>query len=229
MNTLLRVEKLEKVYGYKNNVFTAIKDLSFSVNEGEFVAIMGPSGAGKTTLLNIIATIDKPSNGNIFIDNQAIHHMKNSALSNFRRDKLGFIFQDYNLLDTLTVEENILLPLSLQAKPKKEMSEKLDKIGDYLSIKNLFKKYPWEISGGEKQRTAAARAFITDPRLILADEPTGALDSKASSKLLNTMATLNEQINSTILMVTHDPFAASFCKRIIFITKKQMQNCLWGK
>lgn len=217
MNTLLRVENLQKIYGYKNNIYPALNDLSFSVNEGEFLAIMGPSGSGKTTLLNLIATIDKPSNGSIFLDNEALHHMKNGSLAKFRRDKLGFIFQDYNLLDTLTVEENILLPLSLQGEKYSEMQKKLHTISKYLQIESLLSKYPWEISGGEKQRTAAARAFITNPRLILADEPTGALDSKASSNLLNTMSTLNEQINSTILMVTHDPFAASFCKRVLFI------------
>lgn len=217
MSTLLRVEKLEKIYGYKNNTYPALKGLSFAVNEGEFLAIMGPSGSGKTTLLNLIATIDRASSGHIYMDNQSLSEMKNHALASFRRNKLGFIFQDYNLLDTLTIEENILLPLSLRGEKYDEMRVKLYEIAETLDIIPLLKKYPWEISGGEKQRTAAARAFITRPRLILADEPTGALDSKSSANLLSAMALLNEGTQSTVLMVTHDPFAASFCKRVLFI------------
>ena len=178
---------------------------------------MGPSGAGKSTLLNIFSTIDTPSSGEIIIAGENIVEMKEKQLSDFRRNKLGFIFQDYNLLDSLTVKENILLPLALSKVPVKEIEKRVNEIADTFGIREILDKYPYHISGGQKQRTAASRAIVANPSLILADEPTGALDSKSATSLLNSLSNLNEQNNSTIMMVTHDAYAASFCKRVIFI------------
>ncbi len=217
MNTVLQANNLKKIYGSKINMYTALDDIDLTIEEGEFVGIMGPSGAGKTTLLNILSTIDRPTSGSVVIDGENIVSLNEAKLSHFRRNKLGFIFQDFNLLDTLTVKENIILPLALAKVPPKEIDAKLVQITNHLGIEKLLNKYPYEISGGEKQRTAAARAVINQPRLILADEPTGALDSKASADLLQCLSDLNEEQNSTILMVTHDAFAASYCKRILFI------------
>lgn len=217
MNKVLTVRSLKKVYGARGNVYTALHNIDLDILEGEFVGIMGPSGAGKTTLLNIIATIDKPSSGTVTIDGEDIVKMNEEKLSVFRRNKLGFIFQDFNLLDTLTVKENIVLPLALSKVNLKEIDKKLKDVSAALGIEDILSKYPYEISGGQKQRTAAARAIISRPALILADEPTGALDSKSSAELLQAMSELNEKNKATILMVTHDAFAASYCKRIIFI------------
>jgi len=210
-------KNLRKIYGSRGNRYTALNDISLEIEEGEFIGIMGPSGAGKTTLLNIIATIDKPSAGTVAIAGDDIVKMKGDKLSSFRREKLGFIFQDFNLLDTLTVKENIVLPLALARHNVNTIELALSTVAEGLGISDILNKYPYEISGGQKQRTAAARAIITRPKLILADEPTGALDSKASRELLQALSDLNDDINATIMMVTHDAFAASYCKRILFI------------
>jgi len=215
--SVLVAKNLRKVYGSRGNVHTALNDINLEIKEGEFVGIMGPSGAGKTTLLNIISTIDKPSSGTVTIAGDDIVKMKEDKLSSFRREKLGFIFQDFNLLDTLTVKENIVLPLALAKHNISTIEQALSTVAEGLGISDILNKYPYEISGGQKQRTAAARAIITRPKLILADEPTGALDSKASRELLQALSDLNEDINATIMMVTHDAFAASYCKRILFI------------
>lgn len=217
MNNVLVAKNLKKIYGSRGNVYTALCDINFEINQNEFVGIMGPSGAGKTTLLNIISTIDRPTSGIVTIDGENLTKMNEDKLSNFRRNKLGFIFQDFNLLDTLTVEENIVLPLALSKINHKEIDRRVEEISNNLGIHNILKKYPYEISGGQKQRTAAARAIINKPTLILADEPTGALDSKSSQELLECLSDLNEKDNATIMMVTHDAFAASYCKRILFI------------
>lgn len=217
MKTILRANNVQKVYGSKGNQYKALENIDLDIKEGEFIGIMGPSGAGKSTLLNILSTIDTPTSGEITIDNQNIVMMKEEQLSDFRRNHLGFIFQDYNLLDTLTVRENILLPLALSKVPAKEIEKRVNEIANTFGIQGILDKYPYHISGGQKQRTAASRAMVTKPSLILADEPTGALDSKSATDLLESLTALNEQQRSTILMVTHDAFAASFCKRILFI------------
>jgi putative ABC transport system ATP-binding protein len=217
MNDVLTTKNLKKVYGSRGNVYTALQDIDLNIKEGEFVGIMGPSGAGKTTLLNIISTIDKPSSGTVTIDGEDIVKMNEEKLSVFRRNKLGFIFQDFNLLDTLTVEENIVLPLTLSKVNINEIEKRLKEVSSGLGIDDILKKYPYEISGGQKQRTAAARAIVNRPTLVLADEPTGALDSKSSAELLQALSDLNEKNGATIMLVTHDAFAASYCKRIIFI------------
>ncbi|GIN84981.1 ABC transporter ATP-binding protein [Heyndrickxia sporothermodurans] len=217
MKTILQAKNVQKVFGDKENRYKALEDINLEIKEGEFVGIMGPSGAGKSTLLNIFSTIDTPSSGNIIIDGQNIVTMKEEQLSDFRRNKLGFIFQDYNLLDTLTVKENILLPLALSKVAAKEINKRVNEIADTFGIREILDKYPYHISGGQKQRTAASRAIVTNPSLILADEPTGALDSKSATSLLLSLSKLNEENQSTIMMVTHDAFAASFCKRVLFI------------
>ncbi|KYH34691.1 ABC transporter ATP-binding protein YxdL [Clostridium tepidiprofundi DSM 19306] len=217
MSTVLVAKNLKKVYGSRGNVYTALHDINLEIKEGEFIGIMGPSGAGKTTLLNIISTIDKPTGGKIIIDGDDLLKMDETKLSSFRRNKLGFIFQDFNLLDTLTVKENIILPLALSQVNHKDIEKKVNTVANALGITDILNKYPYEISGGQKQRTAASRAIITNPKLILADEPTGALDSRASSELLQCMSNLNKTNKTTIMMVTHDAFAASYCKRILFI------------
>ncbi|MBC8061578.1 MAG: ABC transporter ATP-binding protein [Clostridiaceae bacterium] len=217
MNDVVIAKNLKKVYGSRGNVYTALQDIDLNIKEGEFVGIMGPSGAGKTTLLNIISTIDKPSSGTVTIDGEDIVKMNEEKLCVFRRNKLGFIFQDFNLLDTLTVKENIVLPLALSKVNLNEIEKRLREVSVALGIEDILNKYPYEISGGQKQRTAAARAIINRPTLVLADEPTGALDSKSSSELLQALSDLNEKNTATIMMVTHDAFAASYCKRIIFI------------
>ncbi|EUJ45352.1 ABC transporter ATP-binding protein [Listeria riparia] len=217
MEIVLHAKNVRKVYGIKGNVYTALDNISLEIVKGDFVGIMGPSGAGKSTLLNVFSTIDKPTSGEIKISGQEIETMNEQQMSAFRRDQLGFIFQDYNLLDTLSVRENIILPLALAKQPIKEMEARLEKIADTFGIRDILDKYPNEISGGQKQRTAASRAIIANPSLIFADEPTGALDSKSATDLLESLKDLNEREHSTIMMVTHDAFAASFCKRILFI------------
>lgn len=208
MNNVLVAKNLKKVYGSRENVYTALHDIDLEIKAGEFVGIMGPSGSGKTTLLNIISTIDKPTSGTITIDGDNIVTMNEDKLSSFRRNKLGFIFQDFNLLDTLTVKENIVLPLALSKVNHQEIEIRVNNISDTLGIKEILNKYPYEVSGGQKQRTAAARAIINSPTLILADEPTGSLDSKSSQELLQCLSDLNENNKATIMMVTHDAFAA---------------------
>lgn len=217
MKNVLRVRKLKKVYGARGNVFTALNGIDLDVEEGEFIGIMGPSGAGKTTLLNIISTIDSPTSGEVIIGEEEITKFNEDKLSSFRKEKLGFMFQDYNLLDTLTLGENIVLPLSLSKVRVKEIEEKLVQVSKLLGISEILGKYPYEVSGGQKQRAAACRAIITNPKLILADEPTGALDSRASAELLQSLSDLNSMQGATILLVTHDAFAASYCKRVLFI------------
>lgn len=221
---ILRVNNIEKYYGKKGNVTKAINDISFSVEKGEFVGVMGASGSGKTTLLNCISTIDKVTSGHIYLEGKDITEIKEKSLSKFRRERLGFIFQDFNLLDTLTVYENIALALTVQRVNNKELDKRVKGIGEKLNISDIFNKYPYEISGGQKQRTAAARAIITNPALVLADEPTGALDSKSAKILLETLEYLNENLNATIMMVTHDAFTASYSSRILFIKDGKIFN-----
>lgn len=224
MNPILQIQDVQKTFGKGANQFTALRDINFTIQQGEMVGIMGPSGAGKSTLLNILATIDTPTNGKIFMNNQKLHELKEKQLADFRHENLGFIFQDYNLLDSLTVRENILLPLAISKVPAAEIRKRVDEIARVFGIETLFEKYPYQISGGQKQRTAAARALITQPTMILADEPTGALDSKSAIDLLESLSLLNQEKNSTIMMVTHDAFAASFCQRILFIKDGRLSH-----
>lgn len=217
MNTVLKVTNLQKYYGGKGNVTKAIDNINFEVYEGEYIGIMGASGSGKTTLLNCISTIDTPTSGHIFIENEDVTTMKSSTLTKFRRDKLGFIFQDFNLLDTLTAYENIALALTITNTPAKKIDAKIKEVANILNITEVLSKYPYQMSGGQKQRVASARAIITNPYIVLADEPTGALDSKSARMLLESFKKLNEELNTTILMVTHDAYTASYCKRMLFI------------
>jgi len=217
MQNILHVQGIEKYYGSKGNVTKAIDNISFTLNKGEYVGIMGASGSGKTTLLNCISTIDSPTAGHIFIGGEDITTFKDAELSRFRREALGFIFQDFNLLDTLNAYENIAIALSIQNVPAHKIEEKVKAVAQKLNITNILYKYPYQLSGGEKQRVASARAIITNPQIILADEPTGALDSKSARMLLQTFETLNVDLEATILMVTHDAFTASYCGRILFI------------
>ena len=220
----LEVKNLKKYYGSHGNITKAVDGISFDVLEGEFVAIMGASGSGKTTLLNTISTIDTVTSGNIYLDGVDITTLKEEELADFRRENLGFIFQDFNLLDTLTIEENIALSLIINHEDILKVDKKVDDIAKKLGIQDILDKFPYEVSGGQKQRCACARALINEPKLILADEPTGALDSKSSRMLLETMDEMNERIHATILMVTHDSFSASFCKRVIFIKDGKIFN-----
>lgn len=217
MKNLIRVCDVEKYYGKGSNVTKAVDRVSFSVDRGEFLGIMGPSGSGKTTLLNILSTIDDVTSGHIFFENMDITVLNDAQLAAFRKDNLGFVFQDFNLLDTLTVRENIILALTLRGEKGKHAKEAAWQVMKDLNILETADKFPWQISGGQKQRCACARALVTKPGLILADEPTGALDSKASRILMETFLKLNDEFSSTILMVTHDSFCASFCGRILFL------------
>jgi bacitracin transport system ATP-binding protein len=223
---ILKGTKIYKSYGNKYNKQEVLKGIDIGVREGEFVSIMGASGSGKTTLLNVLSSIDKVSQGSILIEGKEMTEMKEKQLAQFRKNHLGFIFQEYNLLDTLTVKENILLPLSISKTPKKEADLKFERVATELGIYDIKDKYPNEISGGQKQRTSAARAFIHEPSIIFADEPTGALDSKSASDLLNKLSDLNQKRKATILMVTHDPVAASYCNRVIFIKDGQIYTQL---
>ncbi|MFD3156980.1 ABC transporter ATP-binding protein [Haloimpatiens sp. FM7330] len=224
MNSILNVDKVEKYYGKKGNVTKALDDVSFKVDKGEFVGIMGPSGSGKTTLLNCISTIDNVTTGQIIINDQNITKFKSKKLDKFRRDELGFIFQDFNLLDTLTGYENIALALTIQERNPKEIDDLINKVAKTLGILSVLNKYPYEMSGGEKQRVACARAIVIDPSLILADEPTGALDSKSSRLLLESFERLNKELKATILLVTHDAFTASYAHRILFLKDGKIFN-----
>lgn len=217
MEHILEVKQIEKYYGNKSNLTKAIDNISFNVNEGEFVGIMGASGSGKTTLLNCISTIDRVTAGHILIDGEDITKLKGKRLNKFRREELGFIFQDFNLLDTLTAYDNIALALTIQKVNPVEIDQRVKEIAKKLEIIDILNKYPYQVSGGQKQRIASARAIITNPKLILADEPTGALDSKSARQLLESFETLNEKLGATILMVTHDAFTASYAERILFI------------
>ena len=217
MDTILRVEHIEKYYGNQSALTKAIDDISFSVNRGELLAIMGASGSGKTTLLNCISTIDRVTAGKIMVENTDITRLKGNGLNCFRRDKLGFVFQDFNLLDTLTAYENISLALSIRGEKADEIDKKIQTIAAQLSITEVLNKFPYQMSGGQKQRVASARAIVTDPVLVLADEPTGALDSKSAGALLERFTYLNTERQATILMVTHDSYTASYASRVLFI------------
>ncbi|MFJ8245691.1 ABC transporter ATP-binding protein [Peribacillus asahii] len=224
MSTVLKVDHIEKYFGNKGNTTKAIDHISFEVERGEFVGIMGPSGSGKTTLLNCISTIDSVTTGKILINEQDITKLKTGKLDQFRRDELGFIFQDFNLLDTLTAFENIAIALTIQGRKPADITVLVKEVAEKLEITQVLNKFPYQMSGGQKQRVAAARAIVTDPTLILADEPTGALDSKSSRLLLDSFEKLNEELQATILMVTHDAFTASYAKRILFIKDGQIFN-----
>ena len=214
---MLKVINLQKDFKNNRNTFKILKDINLDVKEGEFLSIMGPSGAGKTTLLNILSTIDKPTSGKVYYENKDINKISNKELSKFRRDNIGFIFQDYNLLDSMSVEDNIALPLVIANEKQSKIKSEIIKLSKFFGIEAHLKKYPYELSGGQKQRVATARALITSPKIIFADEPTGALDSKSSSELLNCLKEMNEKFNVTVIMVTHDPFSASYSKKVIFI------------
>lgn len=214
---VLEVAHLEKVYGALGNVTRALNDVNFTVNRGEFVGIMGASGSGKSTLLNCVSTIDAATSGAIRINGQDVTRMKQAKLSQFRREELGFIFQDSNLLDTLTARENIALPLTIARTSSAEISTRVQDVAARLSISQVLDKYPYQMSGGQQQRVAAARALVTDPTMIMADEPTGALDSKSARLLLESLEALNRRLRATVLMVTHDSFAASYTSRVLFL------------
>ena len=223
--TLLDVQHVKKVYKtrFKGNQVEALKDIHFTVEKGEYVAIMGESGSGKSTLLNILAMLDKPTAGRVYLNGMDTATIKNKDASSFRRERLGFVFQDFNLLDTLSIKDNILLPLVLSRRPLKQMMTQVDAISRQLGIHSLLEKYPYEISGGQKQRVAVARAIITKPEILLADEPTGALDSKSSAALLDVFDAINAS-GQTILMVTHSTAAASRAKRVLFIKDGILYN-----
>ena len=224
MQEVLEVKNIEKYYGNKGNLTKAIDNISFNIAKGEFVGIMGASGSGKSTLLNCISTIDRVTSGNIKVNGEEITKLKGNKLNKFRREELGFIFQDFNLLDTLSCYENIALALTIQKVPAKEIQKRVNDVAEKLVITEILKKYPYQVSGGQKQRVASARAIITNPKLILADEPTGALDSKAARMLLENFEYLNKVMNATILMVTHDAFTASYANRILFIKDGKIFN-----
>ncbi len=224
MEKLLKIENVEKYYGSRSSLTKALDNISFEVEKGEFVAIMGSSGSGKTTLLNVISTIDKVTSGHIYISGEDITKLKGNALNKFRREELGFIFQDFNLLDTLTAYENVALQLSIQNIGYKEIETRIKKISRELGIENILDKYPYQMSGGQKQRVASLRAIISNPKLVLADEPTGALDSKSAKMLLEKFNYMNESLEATILMVTHDAFTASYASRVIFIKDGKIFN-----
>lgn len=224
MNPVLQVKQVEKYFGRANNLTRALNQISFEVQPGEFVAIMGASGSGKTTLLNCIATIDQVSSGQIIVANQDITKLKGNKLNQFRQKQIGFIFQDFNLLDTMNAFENIALALTIRNVPAKQVEEKVLQVASYLGITDILYKFPYEVSGGQKQRIAATRAIVADPAIVLADEPTGALDSKSARQMLEQFELLNERLNSTILMVTHDAFTASYTNRVLFVKDGQIFN-----
>lgn len=222
MEDILRISNIEKYYGSGGNLTKALSDVSFQVHEGEFIGIMGASGSGKTTLLNCISTIDTVSAGHIFLDGTDVTEIREKDIARFRRENLGLIFQEFNLLDTLTVRENISLALTINRLPAGKIMERVEDMADKLGIRDILDKFPYQVSGGQKQRCACARAMINRPRLILADEPTGALDSHSSQMLLDTIRNMNESLSATILMVTHDAFTASYAGRILFLKDGQI-------
>lgn len=224
MNTVLEVANVEKYYGNKGNLTKALDKISFQVEEGEFVGIMGASGSEKTTLLNCLSTIDRITSGKIVVDDVDITRLKGNHLNRFRREELGFIFQDFNLLDTLTAYENIALALTIQRVKPGKIEKDVKKVAEQLGITAVLNKYPYEMSGGQKQRVACARAIVGNPKLVLADEPTGALDSKAARMLLENFQFMNQKLGATILMVTHDAFTASYADRILFIKDGKLFN-----
>ncbi len=217
MEPILKLEHIQKYYGNEGNLTKAIQDISFSVAEGEFLGIMGASGSGKTTLLNCISTIDTVSAGHIYLEGMDVTELRPRSLARFRRENLGFVFRDFNLLDTLTISENISLTLTINKVPADEIDGQVREMAEKLNITDILDKYPYQVSGGQKQRCACARAIINEPKLILADEPTGALDSHSSQMLLSTIQSINETLGATILMVTHDAFSASYANRILFL------------
>lgn len=217
MEPILKLEHIQKYYGNEGNITKAIRDISFSVEAGEFLGIMGASGSGKTTLLNCISTTDTVSAGHIYLGGTDVTEIKPTAIARFRRENLGFVFQDFNLLDTLTISENIALALSINKTPARDVELRIQDIAQKLNITDILNKYPYQVSGGQKQRCACARAIINNPKLLLADEPTGALDSHSAQMLLSTIQSINEQLSATILMVTHDAFTASYASRILFL------------
>lgn len=221
-DTILQAENIQKYYGVRGNLVKAVDRISFEVKKGEFLGIMGASGSGKTTLLNCISTIDTVTGGHIYVEGQDVTALKGSRLAGFRGRKLGFIFQDFNLLDTLTARENIALPLSVSGTKPAKITKRVEQTAEALNITDVLDKFPWEMSGGQQQRVAAARAVVTDPALILADEPTGSLDSGSSRMLLNLLGDLNRRLGATILMVTHDAYTASCCRRILFIRDERI-------
>lgn len=221
---LLQVEYIEKYYGTKTNITKALNKVSFCVEKGEFISIMGASGSGKTTLLNCISTIDTVTSGKILLDGEDITTIKEEEITTFRRDNLGFVFQEYNLLDTLTIEENIALPLTIKQIHPIEITSRVMEIAGRLQIEDILPKFPYQVSGGQRQRCACARAVVTRPKLILADEPTGSLDSKSAFRLLEVMEELNQELTATILMVTHDAFSASYANRILFLKDGKIFN-----
>ena len=224
MEKVLEVKNIEKYYGNKLNLTKAIDNISFTVEKGEFVGIMGASGSGKSTLLNVISTIDKVTAGHIIVNGEDITKLKGNKLNKFRREELGFIFQDFNLLDTLTAYENIALALTIQKVNAREIDKRVNAIAEKLGIKEILKKYPYQVSGGQKQRIASARAIITNPKLVWAEEPTGAWDSNSARQLLENFEFLNQKMSATILMVTHDAFTASYANRILFIKDGKIFN-----
>ncbi len=217
MSTIIKTQGLRKEYGSKGIRFPALNGIDMEVEKGEFLAVMGPSGSGKTTLLNILSTIDKPTGGVVSFDGQDLIRLKSEELAKFRRDKIGFVFQDFNLLDNMTIMDNIALPLALNKVHHKDITQRVKLLASFFGIEQQLVKYPWQLSGGQKQRAAAARALIMNPSVIFADEPTGALDSKSSAELLECFKRLNSQYGTTFIMVTHDAFAASYCSRIMFL------------
>ncbi len=227
---ILKLENMSKTYGKnkKSKQYIALRNISFEVKKGEFIGVMGASGSGKTTLLNLLGSIDKPTTGRFFIANKDVIALNKKQLAKHRMENIGFIFQDYNLLETMTLKENIILPLALSGHNPKSIEQKLKKIAENTGITKVLDKYPYEVSGGEQQRAAACRALITNPKIILADEPTGNLDSKSSKDLLNLLSFINEEYEATILMVTHDVFAASYCQKIMFIRDGEIYNELYS-
>lgn len=223
MNKIVEIKNLIKNYGTGGFLTTVLKGVNMEICQNDFIAVMGPSGSGKTTLLNILSTIDAPTQGSVFLDGKDITRVSNKELSKIRRDKIGFIFQDYNLLDTMTLQDNIALPLSLNGVPGKTCIEKTEELAGMFGLKGHLRKYPYQLSGGQKQRGAACRALITDPEIIFADEPTGALDSRSSKDLLECLRTVNESGRATILMVTHDAFSASYAKDVYILSDGQIQ------
>ncbi len=229
MEKIMEVRNLRKSFGKKEYETLVLKDVSLEISKGDFIAVMGPSGAGKTTLLNLLSTLDKPSSGQLILDGEDITKVDNKRLSAIRRDKIGFIFQDYNLLDGMTLQDNIALPLSLNGVKGKVVLEKVQKMADLFDLNAHLLKYPYQLSGGQKQRGASARALITEPKILFADEPTGALDSKSSKDLLKSFLSANEMGKATILMVTHDAYTASYAKQVYFLADGQIQCRLHQK
>jgi putative ABC transport system ATP-binding protein len=227
---ILKVENISKVYGAKKNSnhYTALRSVSFEVNQGEFIGVMGASGSGKTTLLNILGSLDRPTTGRFTMNGKDVGALKRNELAKHRMENIGFIFQDYNLLETMTLKENIILPLSLMGRDVKAIEAKLTQLAGDLGILHVIEKYPYEVSGGEQQRAAACRALVNNPKMILADEPTGNLDSKSGKDLLNLLSFINTEYKATILMVTHDVFAASYCEKILFIQDGEIYNELYS-